>query len=266
MGLRLQIPAISDSGNLPAAPAVPHPLKRAGTISLIDPAYPSQPWGPNIPASVPNLAGGEPFAVASTIKGIVERSGKKGFHSASDKSATAAESVTFSSAEVRQKIADAVAAGHQLGIVEVYQITRESAADFVGSMSSRWAGVITNGSTNDVATLRVSNTGSVIGYQRARVVAEKAGTTLIATGGQAAATVLTGSGAPGPSTAPFLHHNGGAGSKQATRITYLHLVENLTLSKITPEQFLASVDSWTAEVFGPNGRYANDTWTPVTPH
>lgn len=38
------------------------------------------------------------------------------------------------------------------------------------------------------------------------------------------------------------HANGDAGSKQATRITHLHLIEDLTASGITAAQFRDSVN------------------------
>lgn len=263
--LFLTLGTISDGTGLPAAPPAPHPLKRAGTLSLIDPTYPSGAWAAGIPATVPNLAGGEAFGIASTIAGgIVERTGRGAFHAAAPVTATGNQTVTFTSAAARQKIIDAIAAGHDLGIAEVYRITRESQSGVTQAVSYRWAGLITNGGTNDVATLRASSAGTVVGYPRDRVTSETAGTTLISTGPQVSSTVLKGTGTAGSSTAILTHANGGAGSKQATRITYLHIIEDLTASGITAAAFRDSVAAWRAKELGTGGRYWGDTWSPVT--
>lgn len=266
MTLKLTLPAITDSTGLQLAPPAAHPLKRAGSISLIDPAYPSLPWATGIPSTVPNLAGGEDFGVAvSMANGIVTRTEKGAFLAAASTAATGNDTVTFTSAAARTKLLDAIAAGHEIGIAEVYQIAREAAPSVTQSVSYRWAGLITTGGTNDVATLRVTSAGTVVGYPRDRVIQEQTGTTLISTGGQAAATALRGAGTAGTSTALLVHHNGGAGSKQACRVTFMHVIEDLTASGISAADFIASVNGFTANVLGANGRYANDRWTAIPP-
>ncbi len=191
MTLKLTLPAITDPTGLAFAPPAAHPLRRDGSISLIDPAYPSLPWASGIPSTVPNLAGGEDFGVTvSMSNGVVQRTEKGGFLAVASTAATGNDTVTFTSAAARTKLLDAIGAGHEIGIAEVYQIAREAASGVTQSVSYRWAGLITTGGTNDVATLRVTSAGTVVGYPRDRIVREKAGTMLISTGPQAASTVL----------------------------------------------------------------------------
>lgn len=266
MSLKLTLPTISDATGLPSAPPAAHPLRRAGTISLIDPAYPALPWKAGIPATVPNLAGGEDFGVANTMTdGRVERTEKGAFLAAASTGATGNQTVTFTSAQAREKLLNAIGAGHDIAIVEVYTIVREAKAGAPQSVSYRWAGLITSGGTNDVATLRVSSVGGVVGYQRDRVVVEQEGTTKISTGPQAAVSVLKGAGVAGTSTAMLTHHNGGAGSRQAARATYLHLIEDATLSAITGQEVIETVNAWAAKALG-SGRYANDQWNAIPAH
>lgn len=266
MTLKLTLPAITDSTGLQLAPPAAHPLKRKGSISLIDPAYPSLPWATGIPGTVPNLAGGEDFGVAvSMANGIVTRTEKGAFLAVASTAATGNDTVTFTSAAARTKLLDAIGAGHEIAIAEVYQIAREAASSVTQSVSYRWAGLITTGGTNDVATLRVTSANTVVGYPRDRVTQEQAGTVLISTGAQAAASVVRGLGTAGTSTALHVHHNGGAGSKQASRITYLAVIEDLTASGISAADFIASINAWKNTNLTGAGRYANDRWAAIPP-
>ncbi len=45
----------------------------------------------------------------------------------------------------------------------------------------------------------------------------------------------------------------------------MHVIEDLTASGISAADFIASVNGFTANVLGANGRYANDRWTAIPP-
>jgi hypothetical protein len=220
--------------------------------------------GPGIPATVPNLVDGSLATVSNAVTGgIVERTSKGGLHVAPPKSASGNLSLTVAHPDVRNALLAAFEAGHQVFMGEVYRITRNASAGFAPtSATARFMGLVTPSSA-DWGSLRVNSVLAVRGYPTADVVGEQAGTTLVTTGQQAALTTMvhTPALAPGTSNSMLVHHNGGAASPMPNRITYLSIIEDLTVSGRTHAEVAALVNAWVATEFGTGGRYAGDTWT-----
>jgi hypothetical protein len=243
-----------------------HPLAaEAGTLWLIDPSWAELPWSAGVPATVPNLAGFTSATVANTVSGgVVERTAKGALHVAAPKSASGNQSVTISEASARDQVVAALTGGHEVFMCEVYRVTREPDSGFAPTTATaRYMGIINTGS-GDVGNIRTNSVKAVRGYPAAGVLHEQAGTSLVGTGVQAVMASMTPTSGltPGTSNAMLVHHNAGAGSPVQSRITYLSLVEDLTVSGRTYAEVAALVNGWVTAEFGSGGRYAGDTWTP----
>lgn len=243
---------------------VTHPLAtEAGTLWLIDPTF-TPAWGAGIPATVPNLAGSASATLAHTMfGGLVERTSKGALHAAAAKSATGNQSLTLTHAPTRDALLAALTAGHEVFMGEVYRVTRAPDVGFAPTTATtRYMGIINTGS-GDFGDIRTNSVQAVRGYPAAGVLHEQAGTATAAAGVQAvmASMVPTISTVAGSSTAVTIHHNGGAGSPMQSRIMYLSIIEDLTVSGRTYAEVAALVNAWIATEFGPGGRYADDTWT-----
>jgi hypothetical protein len=249
---------------LPAPVAPKHPLVApTGSLWVVDPGWKSwaQPgWAAGVPAAVPNLADNSTITVAqsSVVGGVVERTAKGGLHVSSPKSATGNMSVSLSQQVARDAVVAALTAGHEVFMAEVYRITRDPDAAFAPTTATaRFMGIINTGS-GDIGNIRIGSDKVVRAYPTAGVLHEQTGTTLAATGLQVvAASMNPNSGlTPGTSTAMLVHHNAGAGSPMPSRITYMSVYEDLTVSGRTYAQVKALLDAEIA-----TGRFGNDTWT-----
>lgn len=282
MGLRITVPDVTFTGPELTAPVV-DPMLTAGSLLLIDPAHPVNPWAAGLPSgSVPNvaweeaavMAGGDATSLRSPMvsafvdptDGKLERTGKGAFHAVVSKTNdVSGHYLTF---QVPPLIGTYLAAnlGHATYLSLWTRVTRAGgAAALFARLSSATGGIIRQSiqETGSGTSISGSPTSGTTYVGRRTFASPAAG--LVNTGVNAAPSTWPGGAGTnpiltimGPLSASTLHLS-------PSWVLYRLYLEDLTVSGRT----YATVDAldaaqYAAAVTDPGGRYYGDTYTNPT--
>jgi hypothetical protein len=251
---------------------IPPDICTYGTLLFTDPMELSNPWGPGIPSTVPNLAGGwaadaTGSALAKTLQlvngittGLVERTPKGGLHVAHKKGAgTGNQTLSLGNQQIR----DYVAANPSHTYYEGYSYTLTALPGaFTPAASQRLLGVPGTGFNDGFSLNLTGDRTQIVGYPvgATRILTTPAPVALGIGFAEAAWAGLTGTLSTSPTL--ILFHNAGANSPGLSLIHYSAIIEDCTASGRTPAQVSTLFKARHQQIRGIGGRYNGDTWTP----
>lgn len=297
MGQFIKVPGIAPGTDRPKVDLL-DPLATNGSLLLIDPTHPVNPWLSGVPAqgtAVPNilgslaapLLGADTTFAGATINEVdstnlitSERTSKGGIHLAVGQSPSSFPSNTFWRAEIATAIKQYILANlnHSYFFSSTFRITRaglqSSAPVFFSTIavggSAYLATVYANqlSAGTQLATYPSTSTGAST-FLGARSDSGYAAETNIARLGDVAVSGWQGT-SPASAAAIYAHAfqvgrtspvDAGASAKYPSVVFYRSYLEDLTVSGRSYAQVDSLAYANFQQIFGSGGRYSGDTWT-----